>query len=785
MDTCTHTHTDVLFGTFYRCHSRVLKTKAREVSKLTPQVIGHAEEVARDPTGRQRQLEDLQLSSHQWAGHVSQLIEATQKANYPWSKTAERLVSAAKRGEGLEAQKKHVSTQTSWMVNVAMVTVAAAETEEAIGVGSGSGEDSERCSHDPDLMEQIRHVRVTASEIQKLTPKLLSAADMASGRGGDTSATTEHLNLLSQEWATKAKVLMRGVDDVSLGMSGPADTLLLSARSGDPTLLSEQGRAITELASSLGNIAQDALEGCEDRERAEKVGLASERISTTSAELISCANRVAQEGGGAEEEEEADPQLLDHLHETLESTELLRRDWASQVHLITAHIDGLTAKVSAPLDRLVETALQASRTSSKAKQHLLDKFEKRADFIRNQLEVVENCFNEATATVEQRDTAMDSAALSVSFLRKLTPHAVGACRSLTSEPGSAMLEHFNHLRRQWASKAQKLLHSLKKITTVDIEPVLVAFGELIQQPKSGRSTPGLSGGGSGALHKSYSFEDIAEEEETGKLVVRDPAKHSDPHKRYSAAEEAMEMSRHVIEASKRPTSMAVPLPSWSLDLDKGLTASSKSIAVAAQSLRDVTEAFHEEGNIIIKVAKKMSQQMSQMAEFSHGRGELQSKTEMIHTAKAIAANGRVVVQFANLICDQCTDERTKANLQYCAEMIPTFSTQLRILASVKASTPADSSADVMLVKNAENLMQAVIKTVKAAEAACIKGLKVPEDKAEKEAVDMILNWKHRLYHQRTLETIRAPRGARGLRKLNRSHISTPSLVDVLQPRVVL
>ena len=59
----------------------------------------------------------------------------------------------------------------------------------------------------------------------------------------------------------QAKVLMRGVDDVSLGLSGPADTLLLSARSGDPGLLSEQGKAITDLASSLGNIAQDALEG--------------------------------------------------------------------------------------------------------------------------------------------------------------------------------------------------------------------------------------------------------------------------------------------------------------------------------------------------------------------------------------------------------------------------------------------------------------------------------------------------------------------------------------------
>lgn len=46
-----------------------------------------------------------------------------------------------------------------------------------------------------------------------------------------------------------------------------------------------------------------------------------------------------------------------------------------------------------------------------------------------------------------------------------------AC-TCTADPGSAMLEHFNHLRRQWASKAQKLLVSLKKVTTVDMEEVL-------------------------------------------------------------------------------------------------------------------------------------------------------------------------------------------------------------------------------------------------------------------------------------------------------------------------
>ena len=48
--------------------------------------------------------------------------------------------------------------------------------------------------------------------------------------------------------------------------------------------------------------------------------------------------------------------------------------------------------------------------------------------------------------------------------------------------------------------------------------------------------------------------------------------------------------------------------------------------IAAQSLREVTDEFLEEGNPIITVAKKMSQQMFQMAEFTHGRGELQVST---------------------------------------------------------------------------------------------------------------------------------------------------------------
>lgn len=94
---------------------------------------------------------------------------------------------------------------------------------------------------------------------------------------------------------------------------------------------------------------------------------------------------------------------------------------------------------------------------------------------------------------------------------------------------------------------------------------------------------------------------------------------------------------------------------------------------------------------MVSVGRKMSEQMSQMAEFARGKGELKDKTEMILTAKAVAANGQTVHRIANVISKQCEDMRSRNNLLCCAEMIPTLSTQLTILASVKTSTPDDTS----------------------------------------------------------------------------------------------
>lgn len=50
------------------------------------------------------QVRELQHQELSWAGHVRQLVDASQQANLPWSRSTERLVSAAKSGCGLEEE---------------------------------------------------------------------------------------------------------------------------------------------------------------------------------------------------------------------------------------------------------------------------------------------------------------------------------------------------------------------------------------------------------------------------------------------------------------------------------------------------------------------------------------------------------------------------------------------------------------------------------------------------------------------------------------------------------
>ena len=60
---------------------------------------------------------------------------------------------------------------------------------------------------------------------------------------------------------SQANALMKGVDDITIGMSGPPDSLLISIGSGDPALLDEQCRSLKEISLSMMKISEDSVLG--------------------------------------------------------------------------------------------------------------------------------------------------------------------------------------------------------------------------------------------------------------------------------------------------------------------------------------------------------------------------------------------------------------------------------------------------------------------------------------------------------------------------------------------
>ncbi|XP_032524796.2 vinculin [Danaus plexippus] len=152
---------------------------------------------------------------------------------------------------------------------------------------------------------------------------------------------------------------------------------------------------------------------------------------------------------------------------------------------------------------------------------------------------------------------------------------------------------------------------------------------------------------------------------------------------------------------------------------------SQPILVAAHNLHKAVREWSSKDNEIIAAAKRMAILMARLSDLvrSDSKG---SKRELIATAKAIAEASEEVTRLAKKLALECTDKRIRTNLLQVCERIPTIGTQLKILSTVKATmlgaqgSEEDQEATEMLVGNAQNLMQSVKETVKAAEGASIK-----------------------------------------------------------------
>nr|XP_002123754.1 vinculin [Ciona intestinalis] len=151
---------------------------------------------------------------------------------------------------------------------------------------------------------------------------------------------------------------------------------------------------------------------------------------------------------------------------------------------------------------------------------------------------------------------------------------------------------------------------------------------------------------------------------------------------------------------------------------------------AARELHEEARKWESKGNDIIATAKRMALLMAKMSHLV--RGEEGRKSDLIACAKEIAKASNEVTRLANEVADKCSDRRIRTDMKKTLDRIPTISTQLRILSTVKAASLGDNmdmtkeeeeaaeQATEMLVHNAQNLMMSVKDTVRSAEAASIR-----------------------------------------------------------------
>ncbi|NXX93741.1 VINC protein, partial [Centropus bengalensis] len=152
----------------------------------------------------------------------------------------------------------------------------------------------------------------------------------------------------------------------------------------------------------------------------------------------------------------------------------------------------------------------------------------------------------------------------------------------------------------------------------------------------------------------------------------------------------------------------------------------------------------------------------------------------------IASEGQVFVKFGHIVAKHCPDQKCSTELLRAVEQTHTISRQLSIVARVKAVTAESKSSSELLVSNAQNLIRAVLHVLKAAEAACIKGLRQPPpDPEEEEVAAFCMRWRKSLLWHRAKESLNSDRDELGLRKTGaRAEPSLSAMMQEQSPRTL-
>uniref|UniRef100_A0A3B3XS99 Uncharacterized protein n=1 Tax=Poecilia mexicana TaxID=48701 RepID=A0A3B3XS99_9TELE len=199
-------------------------------------------------------------------------------------------------------------------------------------------------------------------------------------------------------------------------------------------------------------------------------------------------------------------------------------------------------------------------------------------------------------------------------------------------------------------------------------------------------------------------------------------------------------------------------------------------------LKQQSDSWDPKDNKIVQVTRKMADTISYMTQYLKKKGPILNKDAFVNAAKEVISNCQTVTQFISIIANHSLDKHCTVELSLIIEQILTITNQLSIISSVNAVTPGCKSSDEILVKNAQNLLQTVLRGVHAAETACITGLKQPEPNSDgAEATALCFQWKKKLEIYRAQQTTNPETDDLGLRKTS-SQALAPSLAPQVNAR---
>ena len=159
------------------------------------------------------------------------------------------------------------------MGKLAQAAIAAADAEDNAEITSGGGggggmaSSAMAATRDPAAAKRVSLVDSLSRDVEKMTPKVIAAAQRVATNPGDKAAI-EQFEMLRREWASKVKTLAVAVDDITIGTSSPAEALTQAAERNERSAIKDQGDALRQYASALKDVADCASAGfVETREK--------------------------------------------------------------------------------------------------------------------------------------------------------------------------------------------------------------------------------------------------------------------------------------------------------------------------------------------------------------------------------------------------------------------------------------------------------------------------------------------------------------------------------------